>query len=48
LPVIASTENRQIRTDIPSDISDFNKGISAQIDWRSQGYTLTSITAARQ
>jgi outer membrane receptor protein involved in Fe transport len=35
-PVIASTENRQIRTDIPSDISDFNKGISAQIDWRSQ------------
>jgi len=47
-PVIASTENRQIRTDIPSDISDFNKGISAQIDWRNQGYTLTSITAARQ
>ncbi|MBR7793848.1 TonB-dependent receptor [Undibacterium sp. FT147W] len=47
-PVIASTENRQIRTDIPSDISDFNKGVSAQIDWRNQGYTLTSITAARQ
>jgi iron complex outermembrane receptor protein len=46
-PVVASTGNRQINTDIPSDISDKNRGLSAQVDWRNGGYTLTSITAVR-
>jgi iron complex outermembrane receptor protein len=46
-PVVASTENRSINTDIPSDIRDTNKGLSAQVDWRNGGYTLTSITAVR-
>ena len=46
-PVVASVENRRINTDIPSDISDRNRGLSAQVDWRSGGYTLTSITAVR-
>ena len=46
-PVVASPENRQINTDIPSDIRDTNKGLSAQVDWRLGGHTLTSITAVR-
>jgi iron complex outermembrane receptor protein len=46
-PVVASPTNRQVNADIPSDIHDTNKGISAQVDWRHDGYTLTSITAAR-
>jgi iron complex outermembrane receptor protein len=46
-PVVAGPENRQVNTDIPSDISDKNKGLSAQVDWRNSGYTLTSITAVR-
>ena len=46
-PVVASAENRSINTDIPSDIRDTNKGLSAQVDWRNGGYVLTSITAVR-
>nr|WP_315215721.1 TonB-dependent receptor [uncultured Duganella sp.] len=46
-PVVASAENRSINTDIPSDIRDTNKGLSAQVDWRNGGYILTSITAVR-
>lgn len=46
-PVVAGTENRQVNTDIPSDIRDKNKGLSAQVDYRFNGYTLTSITAVR-
>jgi len=46
-PVVASAENRQVFTDIPSDIRDTNKGLSAQVDWRLGGHTLTSITAVR-
>ncbi|NGZ82901.1 TonB-dependent receptor [Duganella aceris] len=46
-PVVASAENRRVNTDIPSDISDRNRGLSAQVDWRNGGYTLTSITAVR-
>lgn len=46
-PVVAGTENRQVNTDIPSAIRDTNRGVSAQIDWRNNGYTFTSITAAR-
>lgn len=46
-PVVASLDNRQTNTDIPSAIRDTNKGVSAQVDWRHDGYTLTSITAAR-
>jgi iron complex outermembrane receptor protein len=46
-PVVASAENRQINTDIPSDIRDTNKGLSAQVDWRLGGHTLTSISAVR-
>ena len=47
-PVVASAENRQVFTDIPSDIRDTNKGLSAQVDWRLGGHTLTSITAVRE
>ena len=46
-PVVAGTENRQVNADIPSDIHDRNKGLSAQVDYRFNGYTLTSITAVR-
>jgi len=46
-PVVASADNRQVITDIPSAIADTNKGVSAQVDWRHDGYTFTSITAAR-
>jgi iron complex outermembrane receptor protein len=46
-PVLAAAENRQVSTDIPSAIRDTNKGLSAQVDWRHGGYTLTSITAVR-
>jgi iron complex outermembrane receptor protein len=46
-PVVAGVENRQINADIPSDIRDKNKGLSAQVDYRFNGYTLTSITAVR-
>ncbi|MYN29584.1 TonB-dependent receptor [Duganella levis] len=46
-PVVAGIENRQVNTDIPSDIRDKNKGLSAQVDYRFNGYTLTSITAVR-
>jgi iron complex outermembrane receptor protein len=46
-PVVAGTGNRQVNTDIPSDIRDTNRGLSAQVDWRNGGYTLTSITAVR-
>jgi iron complex outermembrane receptor protein len=46
-PVVAGAENRQVNTDIPSDIRDKNKGLSAQVDYRFNGYTLTSITAVR-
>src|SRR5471032_899927 len=40
-------DSRQVNADIPSDIHDINKGVSAQVDWRKDGYTLTSISAAR-
>jgi iron complex outermembrane receptor protein len=46
-PVVAGAENRQVNTYIPSDIRDRNKGLSAQVDYRFNGYTLTSITAVR-
>ncbi len=46
-PVVAGVENRQVNADIPSDIRDKNKGLSAQVDYRFNGYTLTSITAVR-
>ncbi|NYE63482.1 iron complex outermembrane receptor protein [Duganella sp. 1224] len=46
-PVVAGADNRQVNADIPSDIRDKNKGLSAQVDYRFHGYTLTSITAVR-
>ncbi|MYM35950.1 TonB-dependent receptor [Duganella sp. FT94W] len=46
-PVVAGPENRQINVDLPSDIRDKNKGLSAQVDYRFNGYTLTSISAVR-
>lgn len=46
-PVVASPTNRQVNADIPSDIQDISKGVSAQVDWHHNGYTLTSITAVR-
>ncbi|WBS03529.1 TonB-dependent receptor [Pseudoduganella sp. SL102] len=47
LPVVASAENRQVSFDLPHAIDDTNKGLSAQVNWRRNGYTLTSITAWR-
>ncbi|MFZ6676570.1 TonB-dependent receptor [Undibacterium sp. Tian12W] len=47
-PVRPGLDNRQVVYDLPNAITDFNKGLSAQVDWRNQGYTWTSITAARQ
>ena len=47
-PATVAVDSRQINTDIPSDIRDINKGVSAQVDWRNSGYTLTSITAVRK
>ncbi|KQQ47580.1 TonB-dependent receptor [Duganella sp. Leaf126] len=46
-PVVAGPENREVVTDIPSDIGDTNRGVSAQVDWRLGGHTLTAITAVR-
>ncbi|KAB8042017.1 TonB-dependent receptor [Janthinobacterium aquaticum] len=46
-PVLASPGNRSINADLASDIRDTNRGLSAQVDWRFNGYTLTSISAAR-
>jgi len=46
-PVVASRDNRSINADLASDIRDTNRGVSAQVDWRINGYTLTSISAAR-
>lgn len=46
-PVVASPGNRSINADLASDIRDINRGLSAQVDWRFNGYTLTSISAAR-
>jgi iron complex outermembrane receptor protein len=47
-PVLASPGNRSIRADLPSAIEDSNKGLSAQLNWRKNGYTLTSISAVRE
>jgi iron complex outermembrane receptor protein len=47
LPAVADNENRQVNFDLPNAIDDINKGISAQVNWRRNGYTLTSITAWR-
>lgn len=47
LPVVAGPENRQVHADLPSAIEDTNKGVSAQVNWRRNGYTVTSITAWR-
>jgi len=46
-PVVAGPENRQVNADIPSQIEDRNRGLSAQIDYRFNGYTLTAISAVR-
>ncbi|MET3135762.1 iron complex outermembrane receptor protein [Undibacterium sp. GrIS 1.2] len=47
-PATVALDSRQVNADIPSDIRDINKGVSAQVDWRNAGYTLTSITAIRR
>jgi len=46
-PVVVGPENRAINADIPPSIRDTNKGVSAQVNWRNQGYTFTSISALR-
>jgi iron complex outermembrane receptor protein len=46
-PVVAGPENRQINADIEPAIQDANKGLSAQVNWRNNGYTFTSISAVR-
>ena len=47
LPVLASVENRQVNADLPNAVDDINKGVSAQVNWRRDGYTFASITALR-
>ncbi len=47
-PLVATPDNRSIRADLPSAIDDTNKGVSAQVNWRKNGYTLTSISALRE
>ena len=47
-PVLAAPDNRTLRADIPNAIADINKGVSAQLNWRYNGYTFTSISALRQ
>lgn len=46
-PVHVSKGNRKVNTDGKSEVTDTNQGVSAQIDWRINDYTLTSITAFR-
>src|SRR5450830_225628 len=46
-PVQISPTNRQVTYDQSNAINDFNKGVSAQVDWRNQCYTLTSVTGVR-
>jgi iron complex outermembrane receptor protein len=46
-PVVAGVENRQANADIANAVDDINKGLSAQVNWRRDGYTFTSITALR-
>lgn len=46
-PIVPSKGNRKVNTDGKSEVTDTNQGVSAQIDWRIQDYTLTSITAFR-
>jgi iron complex outermembrane recepter protein len=48
LPVVASTQNTQIATNVLERVNDTNQGISAQIDANFASGTLTSITAWRQ
>jgi iron complex outermembrane receptor protein len=47
LPVVAGPENRRVNADIAPAIEDVNKGLSAQVNWRHNGYAYTSITAVR-
>ncbi|ABE50618.1 TonB-dependent receptor [Methylobacillus flagellatus] len=46
-PVQVSKGNRTVRSDGKNEVTDTNQGISAQVDWRINDYTLTSITAFR-
>jgi len=47
-PVVTGPENRAINADIAPAIFDTNKGLSAQVNWRNNGYTFTSISALRE
>lgn len=46
-PLSASGHSRDIVSDYRSHVEDINKGLSAQLDWNLDDYTLTSITAWR-
>lgn len=46
-PVQASGDNRKINNDFKTYVEDVNRGVSAQVDWTVEGFTLTSITAYR-
>jgi len=46
-PVQVSKGNRTVRIDGSNEITDTNQGVSTQVDWRINDYTLTSITAFR-
>ncbi|MCO8162573.1 TonB-dependent receptor [Pseudomonas sp. 21LCFQ010] len=46
-PNRAATSNRDVENDYRTYAEDTHKGLSAQVDWRLGGHTLTSITAWR-
>lgn len=47
-PVLPSSTNREITSNIQTRVEDINSGLSAQVDWNLGAYTLTSITAYRK
>jgi iron complex outermembrane receptor protein len=47
-PITMGVENRDVSTNVKERVDDTNKGLSAQVDWRTGNHTVTSITAWRQ
>ncbi len=47
-PVLPSSANTEITSNIETRVEDKNSGLSAQVDWNLGAYTLTSITAYRK
>ncbi|WP_374402902.1 TonB-dependent receptor [Niveibacterium sp.] len=47
LPVVPKSDNREVNNNVDTRAEERNYGLSAQIDWKLAGHTLTSITAWR-